>query len=490
MAAKRTPSKATSLPTGEALRTSLLDSQFHFSEQQTHGLVIVLAGMLSADIETIINQLNVRMDPRNIRVHALDAQVDQMDRMELKLFPSARRFWMRTPARGTITILIEGWYHFLFDPTRKPPKDLVAKLARRDHSERFLTNERVRVMKVWLDRSKASMKARLHDLDSSKETRWQISDRDRVTLAGYKTYRKRIDPELETSATRCDWTRIDMDAEDTDKTAPTDSLCHAILDALHKPPVPEAGPDLPPLKMAPALLTYRGQYPPEQQPADPEAMILDAQRRIRSLTDSKAFHDRALVVAFEGYDAAGKGGTIRYLVHGIDPRRRNVVPIAAPSSEELLYPYLWRFWKALPAKNDVTIFDRTWYGRVLVERVEGFAKPAEWSRAYGEINDFESEISRHGVILVKIWLDISSAEQSRRFKEREDTPWKNFKITEDDWRNRRKRTSYEKALADMLTYTHTDLAPWTVIPSDNKPVARARTLGLIADRLESALKKD
>jgi polyphosphate:AMP phosphotransferase len=197
---------------------------------------------------------------------------------------------------------------------------------------------------------------------------------------------------------------------------------------------------------------------------------------------------RPVVIVYEGWDAAGKGGNIRRLAQELDPRGYEVVPVAAPSQEELAHHYLWRFWKSVPKDGHIAIFDRSWYGRVLVERVEGFCTDIEWQRAYREINDMEMHLYNHGTIFFKFWLHIDKDEQLRRFEMRESDVLKQYKITEEDWRNREKWDIYEKAVDEMLFRTSTNYAPWTVVESNNKKYARIKTLKLVVDKLEEELK--
>jgi polyphosphate kinase 2 (PPK2 family) len=211
------------------------------------------------------------------------------------------------------------------------------------------------------------------------------------------------------------------------------------------------------------------------------------QDRLATLTDGKKFGRIALVMVFEGVDAAGKGGAIRRVTAALDPRRFLVHPIAAPTEEERAQPYLWRFWRRLPARGRIAIFDRSWYGRLLVERVEGFAHAAEWLRGYSEINDFEMQQSESGVVLVKFWLQISQEEQLRRFKAREETDYKRHKITEDDWRNREKWDAYRQAVGDMVDRTSTEIAPWTLVEAESKRFARLKIIETICTRVEAAL---
>jgi len=211
------------------------------------------------------------------------------------------------------------------------------------------------------------------------------------------------------------------------------------------------------------------------------------QGRLAVLCRRKAFRRRSLVVAFEGNDAAGKGGAIRRVTGALDARRYEVIPVAAPTEEERAQPYLWRFWRHVPAQGRVAIFDRSWYGRVLVERVEGFAPEADWMRAYAEINQFEEQLTRAGAVVVKFWAAISPAEQLKRFRARERTRFKRFKITPEDWRNREKWPEYERAVRDMVDRTSTAVAPWTLVEANDKRWARVKVLKTLCDRLEAAL---
>ena len=220
-----------------------------------------------------------------------------------------------------------------------------------------------------------------------------------------------------------------------------------------------------------------------------KAELSKYQGRLAELARDPRMQSRALVLAFEGADAAGKGGAIRRITAALDARQFQVIPVSAPSEEERVQPYLWRFWRHLPRLNHMAIFDRTGYGRVLVERVEGFCTPAEWQRAYSEINDFEHELVEAGTIVVKFWLQVSQEEQLRRFQEREQIAFKRFKITEEDWRNREKWNSYQLAICDMVERTSTGEVPWTLVESNDKQYARVKILRTLCERLEAALDK-
>ena len=207
------------------------------------------------------------------------------------------------------------------------------------------------------------------------------------------------------------------------------------------------------------------------------------------LTRSPSFKKITVIAMFEGNDAAGKGGAIRRITGALDARYYNVIPIAAPTEEERAQPYLWRFWRHIPRRGRFTIFDRSWYGRVLVERVEKLCSEANWMRAYGEINDFESQLVRHSIVLVKFWLTISREEQLKRFKEREAVAFKHFKITAEDWRNREKWDEYEAAVCDMMDRTSTAIAPWTLVEANDKYFARIKILKTLCEQIENMLHK-
>jgi len=221
---------------------------------------------------------------------------------------------------------------------------------------------------------------------------------------------------------------------------------------------------------------------------DYERDLAKYQARLSELVrDPRFAGKRSLVLVFEGSDAAGKGGSIRRVGASLDARQYQIIPIAAPTDEERAQPYLWRFWRHIPRIGRVAVFDRSWYGRVLVERVEGFCSEADWLRAYAEINDFEHQLAEAGVVVVKFWLQISADEQLRRFKEREATDFKRFKITDEDWRNREKWDAYRQAVNDMVDRTSTPQAPWVLVPSEDKGWARIKVLKTLCQRLEAAL---
>ncbi len=224
-----------------------------------------------------------------------------------------------------------------------------------------------------------------------------------------------------------------------------------------------------------------------QEPADYRKQLKAAQERLDQLHNRLYLTRTPLILAFEGWDAAGKGGAIKRIARALDPRGYEVVPIAAPTPLEKSHQHLWRFWTTLPKDGHITIFDRTWYGRVMVERIEGFCSEAQWRRAYAEINHFERELTERGAIVLKFWLHISPQEQLRRFQERQNTPEKQWKITDEDWRNREKWPAYEQAVDEMLRLTHCEGAPWIVVEAENKKFARLKVLHSVIDAIEQKL---
>lgn len=211
------------------------------------------------------------------------------------------------------------------------------------------------------------------------------------------------------------------------------------------------------------------------------------QAQLRELAYQVYARKRPVMIVFEGWDAAGKGGGIKRLTAEMDPRGYVVYPISAPEGEDKTHHYLYRFWRRLPERGQIAIFDRSWYGRVLVERVEGFCTEAEWRCAYREINSFERQLQEFGTILIKFWVHISREEQLRRFKEREGIAYKSWKLTREDWRNRGKWPAYERAVEEMLLKTSTVAAPWTVVEGNNKCWGRIRVCSTVVETLAREL---
>jgi polyphosphate:AMP phosphotransferase len=471
------------------LRADLLDAQFDLSKNGRFPVVILISGVRGAGKGETVNLLNEWMDPRHIHTQAFDNPSD-----EERERPPMWRFWRALPPKGRIGILFGSWYTApiidrVFKRTGK--MEMLESVREIRHLERMLADEGALVLKFWFHLSKRRQRKRLRELEADKETRWRVTQRDWDFFKHYdRFYRVSEDILRDTSAAYAPWIVV----EGSDPRYRSITVGKAILEALRKrlaerdgkakeraaPPITRSVDQVHILK----TLDLSQTLPRE----DYRERVEKLQRRLALLTRDPKFHDHNVVCVFEGMDAAGKGGAIRRLTAAMDARLYHNIPVAAPTDEERAQPYLWRFWRHVPRKGRITFYDRSWYGRVLVERIEGFCGEADWMRAYSEINDFEEQLARHGTILVKYWLQISKEEQLRRFKEREKTRFKRFKITAEDWRNRDKWDAYQLAAADMIERTGTAHAPWTLVEANDKYFARAKILGTAVEAIEAALR--
>ncbi len=471
-----------------ALREALLDAQFDLASAKAFPVVILVAGVDGAGKSATVNTLNEWMDPRHILTHGFSEPSDE----ELER-PHMWRFWRQLPPKGKMGIFDGSWYSWpILERAHGRIKDgrLEQSLDQIRRFEEMLINEGALVLKFWMHLSRQAQKKRLRKLESDPLTRWRVTDRDWKHFEMYDAFREVAERTLRsTSTAEAPWTVVE--ATDPRYQRLTVGRTHlerlrARLDSPAPPPAvvraPPAAPSIDGLNILRMLdLTKR------TEKAEYETELEKYQGRLNLLTRHKAFKDHNVVMVFEGADAAGKGGSIRRITQAIDARLCGITPIAAPTEEERAQPYLWRFWRHLPRRGRFAIFDRSWYGRVLVERVEGFCSEADWMRAYGEINDFEDQMARSGTIVVKFWLQISREEQLRRFHERQESKFKRFKITDEDWRNREKWDAYEAAICDMLDRTSTEIAPWTLVESEDKHYGRLKILRTLCARVEEAL---
>jgi polyphosphate:AMP phosphotransferase len=470
------------------LRAQLLDAQHSLLESKRASVVVVVAGVEGAGKGEAVNLLNSWLDPRYVRTHGMgDPSSEETEK------PYLWRFWRRLPPRGQIAIFFGSWYtQPILDKAYGESNDsnMDKALERIRRFERMLTDERVTVLKLWFHLSKKQQKKRLKRLEQDKKTRWRVTDRDWKHFELYDEFISISSRALRvTSTDNAPW-HIISGAEPRYRNV---TVGRIILAGLASPP---KQPDPPPVQVL---------HP--RAPADGKLIVqsLDLTKKLKKkvyreklelyqgklnlLTRHKRFNKRSLIVVFEGMDAAGKGGAIRRIAGALDARMYQIVPIAAPTDEELARPYLWRFWRRAPHRRKVVIFDRSWYGRVLVERIEGFADPADWARAYSEINDFEEQLIENGAVLAKLWLHIDRDEQLRRFRVRESTPFKQHKITDEDWRNRDKWHEYELAIEDVVRRTSTEIAPWTLVEGNSKHYARIKVLRTLCESLEVAFEK-
>ncbi len=469
------------------VRRQLLDLQYRLLAKAEFPVVILVNGVDGAGKGETVNLLNEWMDPRHIHTHAFGPPRNgERDR------PRMWRYWRALPPRGRIGILFGSWYSepILARVMGHAKRGAFEReLERIRHFERMLAAEGVVLVKLWMHLSRKAQYARLKTLESRKSTRWRVGPGEWQHHRHYDEFVSVCEQALrETSTGEAPWEVIEGSDHEYRSLTAARLLRRAIEARLKgKRPVltPPAPPPSPSIDGRTLLSTqdYTRRLAREKY----EKRLLKLQGELNLLTRSKRMRGRSLVVAFEGMDAAGKGSTIRRITQALDARFYRVIPIAAPTEEERAQPYLWRFWRHMPEHGQAAIFDRSWYGRVLVERVERFCSEADWMRAYPEINDFEEQLAESGAIVAKFWLAITPKEQLARFKAREVTPHKRFKITPEDWRNRKKWPAYEQAVNDMLDRTSTEHAPWNVVASDDKLWSRIEVLERLVETLEKRL---
>ncbi len=477
------------------LREALLLAQYDLKENGTFPVVILIAGVEGAGKGETVNLLNEWMDPRHIHTHAFpDLSDEERER------PLMWRYWRALPPKGSIGVFFGAWHSVplvLRVQGAISRRELAQHVAEIQRLEKMLANEGVMLIKLWFHLSKDQQKKRLKSLEKDPKTAWRVTDLEWRYFKQYDKFIKVCEPFLrETSTGDAPWIVVPgMDPRYRALTVGRHLLgaLRARLDAkstvpakVGKAAVPLAQPLPPPVDNVNVLRALKLDQVLSSK--DYERDIDKWQGKLNLLTRDKRFKSLSVVAAFEGNDAAGKGGAIRRVTGALDARLYQNVSVAAPTQEERAQPYLWRFWRHIPRRGNFTIFDRTWYGRVLVERVEKFCSEADWMRAYAEINEFEQQLIDHNVVLVKFWLAISKDEQHKRFKAREAVGFKRFKITAEDWRNRKKWDDYEVAVSDMVDRTSTATAPWTLVEANNKYYARLKVLKTLVAAIEAGLK--
>jgi polyphosphate:AMP phosphotransferase len=461
-----------------ALRVDLINAQYDL-KTSGHALLVVITGDDRAGCEALVDRLHEWLDARYVELHVFPAlEADPPGQ------PLLWKYWCVLPRHGRSAIFMGAWaWRALVDRVERRLDDaeLEQLLARLASFERSLVDSGIRLVKLWLHQSRAQHEKRLKKAREDPDSVWDVEDEDRRILRSWKRGLRAAERVIAaTHAEGAQWTVIESgDPEYRDLVA-----AQTVLAALR-------APDPAPLPVALAPFVPR-QISDTDPPgpiteADADARLEQLQARLARLSRKARRKGLGSVVVLEGPDAAGKGGAIRRLIRAMAARDYTVVPISAPTEEELAHPYLWRFWTRLPGPGRMTIFDRSWYGRVLVERVEGLATPEQWTRAYGEICSFEAELLSAGLVLCKFWLAIDREEQLRRFREREQTPYKKYKIGPDDYRNRGKWDEYTAAAEEMLARTDRDGARWQVIPANDKPYARVRVLECVCEALERGL---
>jgi polyphosphate:AMP phosphotransferase len=464
------------------LRAALLEAQAEVLRRQQFPVIVLLSGVEGSGKGDMLRVIHEWMDTRYIETNAFD-DPDCVEREH----PPIWRFWNALPRAGRTGVFVRAWYKRPVDDRvyhGAKSADLTRQLEEILRFERMLTDEGALVVKFWLHLSRKEQRRKLEELASDKLTRWRVKPTDWRNHEHYRKIREVTEVALrETSTHHAPWVIVESTDDKYRRLTVMRTLLGMIRARLAEPK------------------KVHVRAPPLVAPVDGQNLIraLDltaslrqheydkrrerAEADLAKLTRKNVRAKRATVIVFEGNDAAGKGGAIRRVTATLDARHYRVTSIAAPTEEERAFPYLWRFWRAVPGDGRVAIFDRSWYGRVLVERVEGFADESAWMRAYSEINDFEDQMARHGIVVVKFWLAITKAEQLRRFRSREDEGYKRFKITREDWRNRKKWDAYERAACDMFDRTSTRSAPWTLVEAEDKLYARVKVLETLVERL-------
>ena len=455
-------------------------------------MIIVFEGWGAAGKGTLINKLILTLDPRGFNVYSTNAPTED----EL-LHPFLWRFWARTPARGRIAVFDRSWYQRVL--ADRVEKNVGKRTWREAYDEinsfeRQLADDGNVIIKFFLHISKAEQKKRFEKLLENPATRWRVTKEDWRHHKQYKKYAAAVEDMLrQTNSPHASWVVVEAQDERFATVKVFNTVIAAIerkLDEVRRTAYGTFKPKpvvLRPEKIRSSMLD-KIDLSPSLDRERYEKEVVALQKRMRNVEYEMYRRRIPLVILYEGWDAAGKGGNIKRLARNLDPRGYEVVPIAAPNDEKA-HHYLWRFWTPFPKAGHIAIFDRSWYGRVMVERVEKFCSEAEWKRAYREINEMEEEWTNFGAILVKFWLQIDQDEQLARFKERQATPYKEWKITDEDWRNREKWDAYKLAADEMLARTSTTYAPWTIVEARSKLFARVKTIKTVIAAVEKRLKE-
>lgn len=479
------------------LRMRLFEAQRQCKE---HGipLLITIAGIDGSGRGGVVNLLSEWMDSKFVRNHVFWMETD-----EERERPVDWRYWRCLPAEGSAGVFVGGWY----DPALRmlccgelKEHEFNAHMHHWRGLEASLADSGMALVKIWLHLDKKTHDRRLKKRLEQKDIH-HFTPYDKKTAENYDGLVSAASKAI-TLTDRADapWTIVDA----SDANYRNLSVVRAVISAVERA---VAAKDA---RQTRVLAERAAEEGAAAEPVAREGMIstLDAidlsvtanhdmykkelaalQLELRDLTFQTYKKGISSTLLFEGWDAAGKGGAIRRLLAGVDARIAQVIPISAPTDEERTHHYLWRFWRHIPRAGFVTVYDRSWYGRVLVERVEKLTPREDWSRAYAEINLFEAQLMARNNILLKFWLHISPDEQLRRFKEREKVPWKQYKITAEDWRNREKWPAYVRAADEMFLRTSTEYAPWRIIAAEDKKFARLSVLRAYRDALRAALQR-
>ncbi len=467
------------------LRSQLLVAQRDAMKHRIP-VIVLFAGVDGAGKHETVNLLNEWMDPRLLRTCAYGSpSQDEMER------PALWRYWRDLPAAGHIGLYLSAWYSVpLLDHVKGLGEEKLfrARIARINRLEKTLSDNGALILKFWMHLDQEEQLKRLRKLASDPLTSWEVRPKDWEHWALYDRFIE-VSRELVKATDRphATWQLVDASAERRRGLDVAETLLREIdgrvTQAAQGKPVKPVTPRKP--RKANVLARLKMDRQLEKDQYRRELGELRARLgRLQRAAQQKRFSS---IIMLEGWDAGGKGGAIRRITSAMDARNYQVIPVAAPTDEEKAHHYLWRFWRHIPRNGRVTIYDRSWYGRVLVERIEGFCEEAAWKRAYDEINQFESELIEDDIILCKFWVHITREEQLRRFKEREKIPYKQWKITEEDYRNREKWDDYVIAVDDMVRKTNTKIAPWTLVEGNQKYYARIKVLRTVCEAMEARL---
>ncbi len=465
-------------------RERLQDQQLKIKEHRLPVLVLV-EGWGTAGKGRLIGQMIKNIDPRFFKVVSMEAPTEEEKRK-----PFLCRHFANIPEAGKFGFLDSGWMNDIMRARFYDDMDEQEYTARIDSVKRFerqLTDNGYLVVKLFLHIEKKEQEKRIRRLLSEKDTKWRVSKRDRWQNANYDFCREAFAAYLkETNMPSAPWYIIDAESKKWTELQALEILTEGIDVALSN--------------TATAVPILQNVFPMEKLPLLSEIaldqcmeeavykeQLKKLQKRLGELHNRLYRKKVPVIIAYEGWDAAGKGGNIKRITGALDPRGYEVHPIASPEPHEKARHYLWRFWTRLPKTGHIAIFDRTWYGRVMVERLEGFCSENDWKRAYNEINEFEKELCDWGAIVIKFWVQINKETQLERFTYRQNTLEKRWKITEEDWRNREKWDLYETAVNEMIQKTSTVYAPWHILESVDKRYARIKALKIVIEELEKAL---
>jgi polyphosphate:AMP phosphotransferase len=454
-------------------------------------VILVIGGVEASGKGDVINILNGWLDPRGFETFAFHEPTD-----EERERPAMWRYWRTLPPNGRMAIYAGGWHADALHEDPRSARELAqfdAMLRRIAWFEGQLAAGGALVVKIWLNLSKSAQRKRLQELESDTRTAWRVTPEDWKSQRDYDRL-ARLSERMRAATHQANAPWYVVNAEDP--RARNLSVADILLSRFRINVRARARGASPKGRRAKRVVPIRPSGLRRLLSLSLESKLTQPSYekkrdkwlgRLNKVVRAAGQERRSIVWVFEGWDAAGKGGAIRRLTDAIDARDFRVIPVSKPNDEEKAHHYLWRFWRHVPRAGMVTIYDRSWYGRVLVERLEGFATEAEWRRAFRELNEFERELAEHGVIVLKFWLHIGKEEQLRRFRDREATSYKRHKMDAEDWRNRRKWQSYEIAVGDMLALTSSRHAPWHLVAANNKRHARLAILKTSCRQIESAL---